>query len=280
MQSTRLFRLPRSALCRCNSSGPKWGESQARRAAQCGLSTSRTGNSETRASKVPLRIMPLGGSITYGVGSPDGNGYRKTLYDILVARGYTTEMVGSRRSGSMVNNHNEGWRGCRIDQIHEKAKAAARLLPNLFTVNAGSNDCLQGFQIPSAGARLDALIEELWTLAPGATVILSTLLVTSNKQANATIFRVNEQIRDLVERKSAQQKSILLAEMYSCVGAPQLRDLVEDGVHPNADGYAKMAIIWADSIDKAARSGILRRPGISADERSDDANSPGAHAER
>ncbi|KAL4993888.1 SGNH hydrolase [Aspergillus recurvatus] len=212
--------------------------------------------------------MPLGGSITYGVGSPDGNGYRKALYDMLVARGYTIEMVGSRRSGSMVNNHNEGWRGRRIDQIREKAKKpAARLLPNLLTVNAGSNDCLQDFEIPSAGARLDALIEDFWALAPGATVILSTLLVTSNEQVNARVVRVNEQIRDLVRVKSAQNKNILLAEMYSCVGAPRLRDLVDDGVHPNTDGYMKMATIWADSIDEAAKLGILRRPSIPADDR-------------
>ncbi|KAL4984735.1 SGNH hydrolase-type esterase domain-containing protein [Aspergillus falconensis] len=275
MRYTSLFRLPqsslgqnRSALSPYSSFWPKWGEPSTRQAAQCGLSTFRTDNSENRASKVPLRIMPLGGSITYGVGSPDGNGYRKALYDILVARGYTAEMVGSRRSGSMANNSNEGWRGSRIDQIHEKAKkSAARLLPNLFTLNAGSNDCLQDFEIASAGARLDALIEDLWTFAPGATVILSTLLVTSNKQVNARVLKVNEQIRDLVGMKSAEQKNILLAEMYSCVGAPQLRDLVDDGLHPNADGYAKMAIIWADSIDKAAQSGILRRPGIPANQR-------------
>ncbi|KAL4976296.1 SGNH hydrolase [Aspergillus desertorum] len=198
--------------------------------------------------------MPLGGSITYGFGSPDGNGYRKALYDIFVARGYTIELVGSRRSGSMVNNNNEGWRGRRIDQIHEKAKkSAARLLPSLFTVNAGSNDCLQDSEIPSAGSRLDALIEDLWKLAPGATIILSTLLVASDKQVNARVLGVNEQIRDLVEVKSAEHKNILLAEMYGCVGAPQLGDLVDDGVHPNADGYAKMAITWANTIDRAAR---------------------------
>ena len=65
-------------------------------------------------SEIPnttLRIMPLGGSITYGVGSSTGNGYREPLFDILVAQGYSLDLVGSRRSGSMNNNHHEGWRG-------------------------------------------------------------------------------------------------------------------------------------------------------------------------
>jgi hypothetical protein len=48
--------------------------------------------------------MPLGASITYGVGSTDGNGYRKYVRDHLVRAGYDVTMVGSRRAGTMENN--------------------------------------------------------------------------------------------------------------------------------------------------------------------------------
>ncbi|KAL2818004.1 SGNH hydrolase-type esterase domain-containing protein [Aspergillus granulosus] len=198
--------------------------------------------------------MPLGGSITYGVGSSDGNGYRKILQDMLISRDYPTEMVGSRNSGSMTNNANEGWRGRRIDQIQDKAiRSTTRLLPNVFTVNAGSNDCLQDFEIDSAGARLDALLEDLWAIGlPDATVILSTLLVAADDTTNERVLRVNEQIRELVAKKgSTKGKNIVLADMYSNAGGPQLGDLVDDGIHPNDGGYVKMARIWADSIDKA-----------------------------
>ncbi|CAK7211487.1 hypothetical protein SCUCBS95973_001132 [Sporothrix curviconia] len=43
--------------------------------------------------------MPLGGSVTYGSESSDGNGYRKFLRDKLIRGGYRVEMVGSRKSG-------------------------------------------------------------------------------------------------------------------------------------------------------------------------------------
>jgi lysophospholipase L1-like esterase len=204
--------------------------------------------------------MPLGGSITYGLGSTDGNGYRKALYDILTGRGHTIEFVGSRTSGSMPNGANEGWPGRRIDQIHTRAiKATARFIPNVFTVNAGSNDCLQNYEIDSAGARIDAMLEDLWkTGLPDATVVLSTLVVAADTSVNERVLRVNEQIRELVEkRRLAGEMNVFLADMYCSADGPQLGDLVEDGIHPGDGGYVMMARIWADSIEEAVRAGVL-----------------------
>ncbi|KAL3461216.1 SGNH hydrolase-type esterase domain-containing protein [Aspergillus heterothallicus] len=216
--------------------------------------------SEANGGKIPLRLMPLGGSITYGLGSTDGNGYRKTLQDLLAGQGYSVEMVGSRKCGSMVNNANEGWPGRRIDQIHARAtRATAKFLPNIFTVNAGSNDCIQDFGIDSAGARIDAMLEELWAVGvPDATVILSTLVVAADATVNGRVLRVNEQIRELVERKRLSEgKRVVLADMYSSAGGPDAAELVDDGVHPNDEGYIKMAKIWAQSIEEAAGQGML-----------------------
>lgn len=53
---------------------------------------------------VPLRIMPLGASITWGTESEDGNGYRKVLRDSLVTAGFAVDMVGSQKSGDMEDN--------------------------------------------------------------------------------------------------------------------------------------------------------------------------------
>ncbi|KAL3490659.1 SGNH hydrolase-type esterase domain-containing protein [Aspergillus germanicus] len=206
--------------------------------------------------------MPLGGSITYGLGSSDGNGYRKALYDMLVARRHTVEMVGSRTSGSMVNNANEGWPGRRIDQIHAKAlKSTAKFLPNIFTINAGSNDCLQEFEIGSAGARINSMLEGLWKAGlPDATVILSTLVVAADTSINERVLRVNDQIRGLVQKGRSSggdsNGNVFLADMYSSTG-PQLTDLIEDGIHPNDEGYVKMARIWTESIEKALLAGAI-----------------------
>ncbi|EMT72206.1 SGNH hydrolase-type esterase domain-containing protein [Fusarium oxysporum II5] len=229
--------------------------------------TSTIGNKDDQASairsstqatppNVALRLMPLGGSVTYGVGSSDGNGYRKFLQDLLLANGYEVSMVGSRKAGSMHNNENEGWRGYRLDQIESKARrSVATVKPNLFTINAGSNDCIQNYQLDVFRERMDNLLEHLWKTSPLSTVILSTLLVNVDKQVNSRVLDINSYLRELVVLKEAERKKIVLADMYSTKG-PDLDDLM-DGTHPNDDGYNKMAHIWFNAIQKARANGFV-----------------------
>jgi hypothetical protein len=50
--------------------------------------------------------MPLGDSITWGVGS--SNGYRAPLRNALTAEGHSLDFVGSGRNGTMSDPDNEG----------------------------------------------------------------------------------------------------------------------------------------------------------------------------
>ncbi|KAL6890515.1 SGNH hydrolase-type esterase domain-containing protein [Trichoderma evansii] len=204
-----------------------------------------------------LRLMPLGGSITYGVGSSDKNGYRKFLYDMLTSDGYIVEMVGSRKSGTMANNQNEGWRGFTIDQIERKARISIPLLmPNLVTINAGSNDCLQDLEIGQIGNRVSGLVEYIWSTCPGATVILSTLLLNSDIFTEQRILQANAQFQELALQKHKQHKRIILVDMHGADG-PNADELV-DGTHPNDSAYQKMARIWHKGIRKAVSKGFLQ----------------------
>ncbi|RSL38008.1 hypothetical protein CEP53_015269, partial [Fusarium sp. AF-6] len=206
--------------------------------------------SQLAATKKPLRLMPVGGSVTYGVGSSHGNGYRQFLGDMLRADGYQVQFVGSRRSGSMDDSDNEGWRGYRIDQIDSKArKCVPTLLPQVVAVNAGSNDCIQDFRIETLCLRMDNMLEFFWRANPSSVVILSTLLVNRDKDVNSRVMRANEQFRQLVEFKAREGNKLVLANMNSSRG-PQLDDLI-DGTHPNDHGYKKMATIWFDAIRRA-----------------------------
>ncbi|KAF4419074.1 acetylxylan esterase [Fusarium acutatum] len=215
-------------------------------------------STQATPQNVALRLMPLGGSVTYGVGSSDGNGYRKVLRDLLLANGYEVCMVGSRRAGSMHNNENEGWRGYRLDQIESRVRrSVATVKPNLFTVNAGSNDCIQSHELGAFRERMDSLLEHLWKTSPLSTVILSTLVVNADEQVNSRVLDINSHLRDLVMMKEAERKRIVLADMYSTQG-PELDDLM-DGTHPDDDGYNKMAHVWFDAIQEARANGFFRR---------------------
>lgn len=203
--------------------------------------------------------MPLGGSITFGVRSSDGNGYRKWLRNMLVADGYKVKMIGSRRSGSMTGNDNEGWRGFRVDEIMMKAKISVPLLqPNLITINAGSNDCIQELNMEGFGQRVDTLLENVWAASPGSTIILSTLLRSMDPRAEAQVLHANEQLCKLGEQKLAEHKRIVVVDMHGLDG-PQDVDIA-DGTHPNDSGYHKMAHIWFCGIQEAASRKFLQAP--------------------
>jgi hypothetical protein len=57
-----------------------------------------------RADKVPLRILALGASITWGLKSTSGNGYRKPLRDKLRSGAWEVDMVGTKVNGDMLDN--------------------------------------------------------------------------------------------------------------------------------------------------------------------------------
>jgi hypothetical protein len=52
--------------------------------------------SSTSATEGALRLMPLGGLVTRGIGSSDGAGYRKSLLQMLRLYGINAPLVGSR----------------------------------------------------------------------------------------------------------------------------------------------------------------------------------------
>lgn len=206
--------------------------------------------------KAALRLMPLGGSITYGVGSSDGHGYRKVLRDMLIIDGYNVDMVGSRK---MKNGHcHEGWRGYRIDQIAAKAaKFIPELKPHVLTINAGSNDCIQDYKIESAGERIDRILQLTWAAVPNSTILLSTLLPNIDTAVESRVLALNKQIQILWKTHAAAGRRIVLVDMHGTRG-PMLDQLVADGTHPNDTGYSCMANLWREAFVEATSKGLFR----------------------
>ncbi|TDZ37473.1 Multidomain esterase [Colletotrichum spinosum] len=208
---------------------------------------------------VSLRIMPLGASITHGVQSSDGNGYRQKLRNALIADGNLVDMVGSNPNGTMKDNDNEGWSGYRIDQVLGKAKISIpKTLPNLVLINAGTNDCVQDYETANASARILEMLEYIWSTSRRASVVLSTLLPNGDAAREVCVQDLNEQFKKLVEEQQAKSKKVVLVDMHSDRGVQQ-SDLV-DGTHPDDEGYAKMAALWFEGIQDAASRGWLESP--------------------
>jgi len=90
--------------------------------------------SEVAASNsrlVHFRIMPLGASVTFGVGSTTGDSYRKDLEDLLLANGNTVTYVGTNKNGNFTDNAVEAVSGFVISQISTLANTAVSLNPRM-----------------------------------------------------------------------------------------------------------------------------------------------------
>ncbi|KAK4455138.1 hypothetical protein QBC34DRAFT_445431 [Podospora aff. communis PSN243] len=209
-----------------------------------------------RAGSFYLRILPLGASITWGMGSSTGNGYRKDLRDQLRFDGWNVNMVGSRSGGSMKDSDVEGWSGYRVDQVTVRAQVIVPLTkPNVVLINAGTNDAAQNFYVMTAGDRMRAMINFIFSQSPGVSVVLSTLLPNANVQSNVNL--INMQYRQLVRDLAAQGQKIVLCEMDD--GFITTADL-PDGVHPADAGYKKMASRWHQAIGRLETNGWLVAP--------------------
>ena len=70
-----------------------------------------------------------------------------------------------------------------------------QLKPNLVLIDAGTNNCNQGGTVPDAGANVTNLINNIFQQSPGATVILTTILVNSVAAQDACRVTVNDQVK-------------------------------------------------------------------------------------
>ncbi|MES4907940.1 MULTISPECIES: ricin-type beta-trefoil lectin domain protein [unclassified Streptomyces] len=208
------------------------------------------------ASNTPLRVMPLGDSITWGVGSSTGNGYRSSLWNKLAADGHPLDFVGTLRGGSMSDPDNEGHSGYRIDQIAALADASlTRYRPNVVTLHIGTNDLQGASEVNTAIARLRSLVNQITADVPDATVLVASLVVSTSSSEEQWRGAYNRAIPQIVSDAQAAGKHVAYVDMSSLTTA----DLA-DPLHPNDAGYQKMADAFHRGIQAADSAGWLKNP--------------------
>lgn len=205
--------------------------------------------------KRDLTVMPLGDSITEGVGSSTGSSYRAKLFGDLEANAKSVDFVGSQRSGQLSDPDHEGHSGWTIAQIAQAADAAVPAnRPNVVVLHAGTNDMDRGQQNGAVG-RLDGLIAQIQEDSSGTTVLVATLVPSTNRATQDRITAFNREIRDLVRRRQSAGERVALVDMSAVTTA----DLA-DGLHPNDAGYRKMADAFFKAVADAAERGWIQAP--------------------
>lgn len=208
------------------------------------------------APGIELRIMPLGASITYGIDSSDGNGYRLPLAENLA--GTNLRFIGSVRSGNMADNYNEGHPGATIRDVANFAKLSLGYRPNIILIHVGTND----FDSDSpkettedAPERLGGLIDDLVFVCPDATILVAQLVHASNPLYEQRIQVFNDQVPRIVAQRANKGHRVLVSDMRSIT-----KKYLADGIHPTDVGYKMMADIWYAGIKVAHAKGWIQRP--------------------
>jgi len=212
----------------------------------------------------PIKIMPLGDSITNGTGKRSG--YRSKLYADLTAAGYEIDFVGSQRTNPspvLPDLDHEGHPGFNIDNILNGWKSYPGVNvwlgpdgydPDIILLMIGGNDVGEQRDFAHAPDRLDALITRISDkktgLQPDAHLIVSKITPRAAKPNDHHTRWYNEQLEKVVARHIALGEKITLVDCYQPLEPSDLAD----GVHPTQSGYDKIAKVWFDAI-----SDILRR---------------------
>ncbi|XXT15087.1 SGNH/GDSL hydrolase family protein [Sorangium sp. So ce429] len=199
----------------------------------------------------PCKILPLGDSITFGLGF-DG-GYRVELFHLAQQDDHEITFTGTQQMNgpAMVDgvpfprNH-EGISGETIQQIANRVPTPAlRDTPHIVLLHAGTNDMVSSAN--GADARLGALLDELIAEAPDALIVVSSIIPLPFAASSVNTF--NAAIPGLVAERASAGAHILFADQF--MGFPTSE--LGDQVHPNQAGYARMAGVWYEAIEDYLR---------------------------
>jgi lysophospholipase L1-like esterase len=188
-----------------------------------------------------LRIMPLGDSITWGVGSQTRDSYRAPLARRLAAAGVRVDFVGSQRSGAEADPDNEGHPGWTIAQITAHAdRWLAAYRPDVILLHIGTNDVARrNRHVP---AKLAVLLDRIAADTPGTQVFVAKIigLQLGNEKLVAGF---NAAVAGIVAAKGPRFHVV----DQSGVRGPDMWNRL----HPNDEGYRKMARNWYAALERA-----------------------------
>ncbi len=204
----------------------------------------------------PVRIMPIGDSITSGYRPSVTNdnykiGYRQKLYLDLSNLGYPVNFVGSQQSGALAIPSFD------IDHEGHGAYTAALVSSSVYTwltthpaevllLHIGTNE-VDGTGNTSA-AYVEAILDEIdqyeADTSSEVTVILSRII---NEQVPiGAITTFNNNVVSMAQNRIANGDKIIIVDQEHALTYP---DNMEDALHPTQAGYEKMADVWFNGLN-------------------------------
>jgi lysophospholipase L1-like esterase len=197
--------------------------------------------------------MPLGDSITMGIGSATTSSYRVDLQNRLRRAGRDVDFVGSQHDGSpaTADLDHEGHSGWTVAQIAAQVDGwLATYRPDAVLLQIGTNDMRTEAGSVGASSRLSTLIDQITTAVPEAHVFVARITGTRSSGTAAQQKRTdayNARMPGIVAGKGIR---------VHLVDQSSVRNIdIRDGLHPNDFGYAKMSWNWYQALAGVYGSG-------------------------
>ena len=202
----------------------------------------------------PIRIMPIGDSLTYDDSYADHrdhtrpagqrHGYRNYLWYKLEEAGYSVDFVGSRNAGADIippfDPDNEGYPGYTSEQIadivYEKLVLSK---PNIVLLYIGANDWDE--DVSGVNRILDEIDRFEQHNAYHVKVILAR--IANRREYYEWMTNFNRNLQRLADNRIANGDDIVVVDLEYGAGINYPGDF-QDPTHPNDVGYAKIADVW------------------------------------
>jgi hypothetical protein len=193
----------------------------------------------------PLRIMPLGSSSTVGAGSLRTAGFRAPLQDMLQHDGIAFDMVGSQHSGplAMPDPDHEGHGGWTMERMQPfVASWMTAQKPDIVLLQVGTNDLISGVGAAVTAERLDTMLRTIRETSSAYVIIAGVWAPLRSRQVARTEYA--QLAAEVVERHRAAGEPVSFVDASTLLGPGDLYD----GLHPNVNGYRKIAVLWDREI--------------------------------
>ncbi len=197
----------------------------------------------------PCRILPLGDSLTWGIGY-DG-GYRVALFELARAAGKSITFTGSLQNGPALAagvafpRHHEGRSGWKIEEVMTTVpQPALKTMPHIVLLHVGTNDVYAHASPALMADRLETLIDRLEQAAPQALIAVAEIVPLTDPELRERAASYNAELSRRVQTRRARGEHLLLVDQFSLFPIT----LLSDGVHPIQSGYEQMASAWYAAI--------------------------------
>ncbi len=240
----------------------------------------KTKQSLVQSSSRSIKIMPLGDSITEGMGDDTNQvGYRSKLFDLLQDAGYKFDFIGSQHSGTSYTSNpafdgdHEGHGGMEVGHPSYANRSTmldnvdnylSKNIPDIVLFHMGTNDLDNGDDPTQIASQLDSVIlNHILVNNPNTFIFWARIIHNEHVPENILNYDIGTTFTSLSPEQKSRIKLVFMDLSPQLIYPDDFSNYTPDNVfadlHPVKSGYDKMAEHWFAAMQSYYQP-VLTRP--------------------